>query len=863
MKSKNSFTQNHLAAATALYGLVVLSGCFFSEKPSSTGPSQKGSTALIEGHVIGEASLNKSSRRAAGVKGAAVFVAQVQADGSLKEVSEARVTTDASGYFAVEAALDGVRELVVVAKEEAREWKSVVSGEVKKGKKMASRPLNTESSLEAEVFAQIHADGQAGLVHFSQIATHIDAQVAAKVTAENKAEAKIAFARALTAAAKARKEVLMATGATAASLEKVAEAEAKAQADLEADLHASIKGTGTVAAAYENHRKTRFKAYTDANVRLNAFGQAQEASLRTFLKTQNQMQEQLRLALAHNMAEWQARASAASAQAEFKAAGASQIHIDALVKAEVDLVVSIRASEKITGIDSAFIGYRKSLWAEFQTAFAEQAAAMIALKDSSTASATLEADLKVAVTDEEVAKAYARYYTKLNQEAAAGLSGMDAAIKLKFASLGETAVHLRGNGETHVGEIPNLPVPVPGDTTKTEITVGIKVNGSLGGDIEANTVILVQVQADGSLKTVSDKEATVDAEGKFQLETKLKSASDLMVVAKDEGGREWKLIVEGDDTASVRNALELNAETAAEAELFLHFRKEGKTSIQAVEAARLRMDAELGAALAAKSDIAAKVGAVFSAGDEARLRYLIDIETEVSEAEAKVLLETSVKAEADLKTEWKAAASDVAKLQVAGKVYVKTMTDAYAKAEAGAQAFAVAQEAYARALLKQAAELEGEARLIVTRRAMRTKALAVSAAVTAQFQASGASEGVITALDAATLSLVQAIDSATSPEAMAQAFTAFHAAVVVQLQAQFSVHSGGIAGANHALHTEGGAKADFAAEFSGAATSAVAVKTYAGLHAAAAAELKSALALASEMELKAMAEILFLASICG
>ncbi len=723
MNTKNHTIRTHLAGTAGLCGLLVLAGCFSSEKSSSTGPNL-GSKAVIEGRVLGESTLNKGSGKM-GISGAAVFVAQVQADGSLKEVSEARVTTDASGRFEVEAALDGVRELVIVAKEEAREWKSVVSAEVKKGAKAVSRPLTSESSLEAEVFAQIHADGQAGLVHFSHIAAHIDAEMAAKVKSEGRAEAKVALAKSLTAAAKARAEVMKAAGATVVTLEKVKDAEAEAQARLEADLHASVEGASQASVAYENHRKARFKAHTDAGIRLNTFGQSQEAGMRSFLRTQSEMKEELRLALARNMAEWQARSSSASAQAEFKAAGAAQAHIDALAKAEADLVASIRVSGNITAVDSAFESYRQSLWTEFKTAFSEQADAMLALKDSSTARATLEAELKVSVTDDEVAKAYARYYAKLNEEAKAGLSGMDAATAIKFASLGETAILVRADGET-------------------------KIDGGVGVD---------STQTGGG--------------------------------------------------------------------------------------------------------ITEKVASALRAGDEARLRYLTDIETSIDEAEAKVLVETSVKAEAELENAWKAAAGDVAKLKAAGETYVKTMTEAYVEAEADARAFAVAQEAYARALLKQAAELEGEARLLVIRRAMRTKALAVSAAVTAQFKVTGASDEVMTALDAAALSLVKALDTAASPEAMAQAFTAFHAAVVVQLQAQFAVHAVGIAGADSAVHAEGGAKATFAAEFSGAATGAAAVKAYAALRASATAELKKALALASDADIDAMAKVLFLASICG
>lgn len=96
--------------------------------------------------------------------------------------------------------------------------------------------------------------------------------------------------------------------------------------------------------------------------------------------------------------------------------------------------------------------------------------------------------------------------------------------------------------------------------------------------VQGATVVLVQVQADGSLKTVSTQNIQTDAAGKFVVETNLTGTGNLVVVAT-KGTMEWKAIVSSKvQSGTTVYAPPLTTESTAETNIYIKLVSEGHAS---------------------------------------------------------------------------------------------------------------------------------------------------------------------------------------------------------------------------------------------------------------------------------------------
>jgi hypothetical protein len=359
MNTKN-LTPALLVAATA--GSLFISGCMRDESPSGDDPSTEG-TVLVSGRVQGDAALRKSSA-GAGVEGALVTVVRIQDDGSMRTVSTFEAKTDAQGRFSIGAVADGGRELIVRAKKEGREWKAVVSAKAEKGKTVACRPLDLESSLEADVLvrARAQADGKASFV---DIASAIDLELAAQ--AETKTDAKAEFEAFLAAQARTEAQVrgeALLTGtdkAVQTRIEKAEEARLEAAAKLEADLDAATDLSAEARAHLDTgFRQAEHQAWIEAGLTLEAATAARESCYQAMAKAGAQATvdaEEKALWLRKIALEHAARIGIA-VEAGLKAQGGSEIQLGSAAALSAALETSLQAAATGAAIDSAFLRFR-------------------------------------------------------------------------------------------------------------------------------------------------------------------------------------------------------------------------------------------------------------------------------------------------------------------------------------------------------------------------------------------------------------------------------------------------------------------------------------------------------------------------
>jgi hypothetical protein len=463
---KTSTPKTLLTALAA--GSLFFSGCFRDESPTGGG-NRNGMSATFEGRVQGDAAagLGKRSSLDGGVEGAIVTVARINSDGSLETVSTAEAKADVQGRFSVKAAADGARELVVVARKNGREWKAVVSAKAEEGRTIACRPLNIESSIEADVLAKVRGAG-ASEVSFADIASRVDAEVAMQVEAhaetgaDAKADAEAWLSAGLRAECKARTEALVSSagGFTLAQIDKANEARMDAEARLEADLEAaadlSIHGTITADAAAKidsNRRSAEIKAWTEAGIVLGEVAKACDSSYRSSVDAVSEasVSAGIKLAWIRRLAlenafllessiKEEVKASdgrtdsamarllaameiAARAKAEFLAeAGADigasaegqarslQIYAQTLARFTIGVSTEARFSLVKSAHAQACIALRAAAEAQVKAA----GAAQITVQSLTIAGAALQASLEASADEEAIAKAYADYHAAVN-----------------------------------------------------------------------------------------------------------------------------------------------------------------------------------------------------------------------------------------------------------------------------------------------------------------------------------------------------------------------------------------------------------------------------------------------------------------
>jgi hypothetical protein len=847
MKTRTCTTRKLIAGATA--GVILLTGCF--NDPASGDSAQGGgnATATVEGRVTGEIALAK--RASAGIEGATVTLVRLKDDGSFETVSESEARTDAEGRFSIRTAAEAAHGLLVIARKEGREYKAVISGEVKQGAKTASRPLDVESTVEAEVYAKVKGDGKPDEVCFADIASHIDARMAAR--AEGKSEVRDHMASQIETEAETRVKVLMGgtAKATRAQIEKMDEARLEAQAALEASLDAASRTEAGITAearmkAEGEAMKAQWAAVAGAGIALGEFAQAREAAFRAMMKAYSEAQVESE---AEAKAEWLRRAALVNAlslqaaiEEDAKSTGGSA---DLAVEAGATLKLSLESAETGAEVDSAFAAFRASVASGLKTSLQAALGGAIELSDSSEARSALEISLENAADAEAVAEAYAKFYADAEAEIRAGIAGSGGSID-------ETKVEAL----TRMALLIDLKGRIGGGTQG-----GFTLNGSVEGGLSGAEVRIATVKADGTLEVMAEVKAETGANGEFTLETdKALPENVVLVVTKDSAT--LKTLVDTQSETEVK----VGSETTVEAEVYQKVVGEGKVDItpadvkaqvDSVTAATLKGDDTLMVSLVASMDAAAK----------AQARFLTD--SGVGLAQASLLLITTARATAQtrLEAELKAASGDAVKVKAAYDAYHNALMEAYIKAGLDVSAYARSQQVYAQALVKSAVRFSGEAKAALIRSGHSQAARGLRSAVELHMKAAGASETLLKAASEAGVALQSAIDISASAETIAAAYDSYHASIVSCLRGVFVLHAAALSEIDGRIRGEGGARASLMAALRADASAEALTKAHvefaSRVEAEVTSEFEGGLGGPTDAQVKVMSQILLLANMCG
>ncbi len=305
------------------------------------------------------------------VSGAVVAAFQVEADGSLRAISD-EVTTDASGRYELTVRFEGssISDVLVTAEGNV-EAKAIVSGRLRDGGRVTAPPMNDETTVEGDVYVEARAEGSWNSdCTTSGLRSRIDATVAASVRAGASYSTNVStLARSVVAGMRARGQMLLYTGSgiVRSAYDAALAAEAEAQGELDEALD-TADTQAEVEAAIELYFEAVIEGYEEAGITLGQYSQSIQAEASAFVNASvsfsSQILESIRLRLESEKAELIGRANEAS----MAALGATQTVLDGLESARAQLEASIEASAGVQSqIESAWASYNAYVQAELKT----------------------------------------------------------------------------------------------------------------------------------------------------------------------------------------------------------------------------------------------------------------------------------------------------------------------------------------------------------------------------------------------------------------------------------------------------------------------------------------------------------------
>lgn len=319
--------------------------------------------------------------------------------------------------------------------------------------------------------------------------------------------------------------------------------------------------------------------------------------------------------------------------------------------------------------------------------------------------------------------------------------------------------------------------------------------GKRSGRIEGATVTAANVAADGSTSSLSAS-TTTNASGAYQIE--LREPSPVVRIRAEKDGYQSSTLVylEGEESSTIA-AQPMNAETDAEAEVYVEARSDGGDQVTLADVA-LYVNQEVSGQIEAGATTASEVATAVHASISSETAY-IEESDETGEEEADARTELKTEAYGELQSDLAAAGSD-GQASIVGSFRAE-VRDAYLSANIPVETYAKArQTGHAMISLEtQDVESSSDGLFHLRQQSEVVTGAAVAHAIEASFEAHGASQSRLDALADARTQLMSDLRAATSVEAMAQAKADYESSVEGELEGEIDVSSTAIADAEEAL----------------------------------------------------------------
>ncbi len=314
--------------------------------------------------------------------------------------------------------------------------------------------------------------------------------------------------------------------------------------------------------------------------------------------------------------------------------------------------------------------------------------------------------------------------------------------------------------------------------------------------IEGAVVTASEVQSGGSLRAL-DGEASTDASGRYTLD--VATSANTMILRAAKADFESKVLVESTGSGSV-SALPMNAETHAEADVFVETRSNAATTGVAAADVALFVDSEVAAAISAGNATAAEVAAAITSGKSAERSHADQDPEGFDDDDSRRRVDEN-RRQSFLALQSRLHAATTASAQSAARrTFEEAFVQAFVDADVDASVQARASHSRKSAIVEAAASsnMSADAQLALRKRAEATVALATTAAIELLLEANGAAQARVDAIAAAGEALYTAVVNAESEVAISVAFGNYSAAVETELAAEIGVSAAVLATARAA-----------------------------------------------------------------
>jgi hypothetical protein len=378
--------------------------------------------------------------------------------------------------------------------------------------------------------------------------------------------------------------------------------------------------------------------------------------------------------------------------------------------------------------------------------------------------------------------------------------------------------------------------------------------------IQGATVIIAEVQANGSLNTVSTQSVQTDVDGKFTVETKLSGVKNL-VVAAAKGTSEWKAVVSSEvKSGTTVYAQPLNVETTAEAEVYTRLKASGKINTVSQLDVQFYVNSEVAAQIRGNASMQDQFINALEVRQQAHTQASSNAYFGITSAQLQTIANTKAQAQVSFEEALYIAGDSQSNAENKFSIYQTAIISAYANANVKAESYAKLSEITSRVFINATASMSSQTYVACAKSNYLRIAFVIRQAMEAKFQETGASSSQVSAVASAGVTLSSSIKSSVTIDQIITAFAQYNSAVVAQLKLTFSFQATIIDTIEANIQGAGGAKAILNASVGASASTDMIIAAYLSFSNSVKTLVQTSLTGVSSTQVNAATEIFILAN---
>ncbi|MCX6170178.1 MAG: hypothetical protein NTX65_12605 [Ignavibacteriales bacterium] len=382
------------------------------------------------------------------------------------------------------------------------------------------------------------------------------------------------------------------------------------------------------------------------------------------------------------------------------------------------------------------------------------------------------------------------------------------------------------------------------------------IQTSLAGAV----VILAEIQADGSLKTVSTQNVQTDASGKFVVETNIHGENNLVVIAT-QGATVWKAMVSSTvESGSTVYAPPLNVESTTATDLYIKLVAKGRANSLDLADLKLMLNTNSALHLHGDSDAQDAFAAALQAQYQAIVQASANSYFGLSASQIQAMMQVKAKAESNLDLALYNSADSDDEADKDKDNFQQTVLSGYANNNISASVYAELLRIGITTFINSSASMNSSARLALAQCFNKRYSFVLNLAMIQQFQALGASSAQMNAVASAGAALASSIKTAVDINAITNAYVQYHYAIKSQIEVTLAAYSSLIESLDVSINGFGSSKTILSGSISSTISADVIINAYTAFFNSVKVAAQSSLAATTQAQISAASQVLIMSN---